>query len=97
MLNVMAGERFDWNKVEAQINELRAHVSELLKKLETAVGKEAEALRPKIKAAQDKLNELRGTSTEAWGDLKPGLQKAWEELHKSLNQAASRFKTRSKE
>ena len=71
---------------------LRAQIAELLKKLETAVGKEAEALRPKLKAAQEKLHELRGTSAEAWGDLKPGLQKAWEELYKSVNQAASRFK-----
>jgi chromosome segregation ATPase len=92
----MAGERFDWERLEAQINELRAQIAELLKKLETAVGKEAEALRPRLKAAQDKLNELRGTSAEAWGDLKPGLQKAWEELHKSVNQAASRFKARPK-
>jgi hypothetical protein len=93
----MSKERFDWAKVEAQINELRAHIAELLKKLETAVGKEAEALGPKLKAAQDRLNELKATSAEAWGDLKPGLQRAWEELHKSLNQAASRFKAPPKE
>ena len=71
----------DWTKVEAQFNELRARISELLGKLETAVGKEAEALRPQLKAAQVKLQELKETSAEAW-----------EELHKSLNQAASRFK-----
>ena len=79
--------------MEAQLNELRAQITELLRKLETAAEKEAEALRPKLKAAQDKLNELKATSAEAWGDLKPGLQKSWEELYKSLNQAASRFKT----
>jgi len=93
----MAEDRSHWTKVEAQIDELRVQIAELLRKLETAVGKEAEALRPKLRAAQERLNELRGTSVEAWGDLKPGLQKAWEELHKSLNQAASRFKTRPKE
>ena len=93
----MADKTFDWTKVEAQLNELRAQVSELLRKLETAVGKEADALRPNLKAAQDKLHELKETSAEAWEDLKPGLQKAWEELHKSLNQAASRFKTRPKQ
>ena len=93
----MADEKFDWTKVEAQVQVLRAQIAGLLRKLETAVGKEAEALRPKLRATQDKLNELRGTSAEAWEDLKPGLQKAWEELHKSVNQAASRFKTRPKE
>jgi ElaB/YqjD/DUF883 family membrane-anchored ribosome-binding protein len=91
-------EKFDRKKFEDQINELRTHISELLRKLDTAVGKEAEALRPKLKAAQKRLRELRQTSGEAWqADLKPGLEKAWEELHKSLNQAASRFKTRAKE
>jgi hypothetical protein len=93
----MADEKSDWKKAESQLNELRGQVRELLKTLNTAVGKEAEALRPKVKAAQDKLHELRGNSAEAWGDVKPGLKKAWEELYKSLNQAASRFKTRPKE
>jgi ElaB/YqjD/DUF883 family membrane-anchored ribosome-binding protein len=84
--------------LDEQINELRAQIGELLRKLDAAVGKEAEALRPKLKAAQEKLRELKQTSAEAWqADLQPGLEKAWEELHKSLNQAASRFKTRTKE
>jgi hypothetical protein len=96
MLTAMTNERFDWTKVEAQLNELRAQIAGLLQKLETAVGKEAEALLPKLKAAEDKLRELKGTSAEAWEDLKPGLNKAWDELHKSLSQAASRFKTRPK-
>ena len=90
-------EKFDWKKIDAQLAELRAEINELVKKLETAVGKEAEALRPKLKAAQQRLQELKQTSLEAWGDLKPGLGKAWEELHQSLNQAASRFKTRRKQ
>ena len=80
--------------MEAQLNELGKHIDELLAKLETAVGKEAEALRPRLKAAMEKLDQLKHTSGEAWEDLKPGLVKAWDELHKSLNQAASRFKTR---
>ena len=90
-------EQFDRKKLDQQLDELRAQISDLLKKLDTAVGKEAEALRPKLKAAQEKLQELKETSAVAWGDLKPGLERAWDELHKSLNQAASRFKTRPKE
>ena len=93
----MADEKFNRKTIESQLNELGAQIRELLSKLETAAGKEAEALRPKLKAAQEKLHELKQTSAEAWEDLKPGLGKAWEELHKSLNQAAARFKTRPKE
>ena len=94
MLLFMADQKTNREKLEAQLNELGTNINELLKKLETAVGKEAEALRPRLKAARKKLDELKGTSAEAWGDLKPGLGKAWDELHKSLNQAAARFKTR---
>jgi regulator of replication initiation timing len=94
----MSEHRFDRKKFDEQLNELRAQISDLLKRLDTAVGKEAEALRPKLKAAQERLRELKETSAEAWqADLRPGLEKAWEELHKSLNQAAARFKTRPKE
>jgi uncharacterized protein involved in exopolysaccharide biosynthesis len=93
----MTDKKFDRKAIDAQIEELRGQIHDLLKRLETAIGKEAEALRPKLKAAQERLRELKKTSAEAWGDLKPGLEKAWEELQKSLNQAASRFKTRAKE
>ena len=86
-------EKFDKKTLEQQLQELREHIADLVNRLETAVGKEADALRPKLKAAQEKLYELKQTSAEAWGDLKPGLEKAWDELQKSLSQAASRFKT----
>jgi len=84
--------------IDAQLDELRVQIRELLRKLDAAVGKEAEALRPRLRAAQEKLHELKQTSAEAWqADVKPGLEKAWEELNKSLNQAASRFKARHKQ
>ncbi len=89
----MTDQRTDWTRGEDRLNELRAQIGELLKKLENAVGTEAEALRPKLEAAHKKLCELKETTVEAWDDLKPGLQKAWEELHNALNQAASRFKS----
>ena len=79
--------------MERQLNELGAHINELLDKVGSSVDKEAAALRPKLKAAAEKLDELKHTSTEAWGDLKPGLEKAWTELQKSFNQAAARFKS----
>ena len=80
-------------KFEEQLNELQNQISELLRSLDTAIGKEAEALKPKLKVAQERFNDLTKTSAEAWtADVKPGLTKAWDELQKSLNQAATRFK-----
>jgi hypothetical protein len=93
----MSDEKSHHKTIDEQLDELKAQISELVRKLETAVGKEAEALRPKLKAAQARLLELKQTSAEAWEDLKPGLKKAWDELHSSLNQAASRFKTKPKQ
>ena len=81
--------------MEEQLHELQIQISELLKSLDTAIGKEAEALKPKLKVAQERFKDLTKTSSEAWTtDVKPGLTKAWDELHKSLNQAATRFKNR---
>ena len=75
-----------------QLNELRAEIAELMRKLETAIEAEAELLRPKLQAARERLDELAKTSVEAWGDLKPGLQRGWAEVQKSLIEAAARFK-----
>lgn len=90
----MSDSKFDRKTLEAQLQQLSAQIAELVNKLETAVGREAEALRPKLKAAQEQLQELKQRSAEAWDDLKPGMKKAWDELSKSLNQAATRFKNR---
>jgi ElaB/YqjD/DUF883 family membrane-anchored ribosome-binding protein len=90
-------EKFDRKNLENRMNELGKQVADLLRRLETAVDKEADALRPKLKAALDELNELRRTGADAWeADVKPSLKKAWNELHTSLNQAAARFKNRPK-
>jgi len=77
---------------EAQLNQLKAEIAEMARKMESGIEKEVEALKPRLKAAREKLDELSHTSKEAWGDLKPGLERAWAELHKSLNDAAARFK-----
>jgi hypothetical protein len=91
----MSDENPNRVKFEEQLNELRIQISELLKSLDTAVGKEAEAMKPKLKAAQERFNDMTKKSAEAWtADVKPGLAKAWDELQRSLNQAALRFKNR---
>jgi hypothetical protein len=84
----------DRKTIEARLEELRAQIHEILNRLETAGRQEAETLRPKLKGLQETLRELQQTSAEAWQDMKPGFAKAWDELQKSLNQAAARFKNR---
>ena len=90
----MSDDKGNRSKLDDQLSDLVAQINDLLRRLETAAEKEAELLRPKLKAAQERLLELQHTSAEAWGDMKPGIERAWDELQKSFNQAASRFKSR---
>jgi hypothetical protein len=90
----MSDDKGNRRNLDAQLADLLAQINDLVRRLETAAEREAEALRPKLKAAQERLAEIQQTSAEAWQDLKPGIEKAWDELQKSLNQAASRFKSR---
>ena len=69
----MADDKRNPRTLEEQLAELGAQISELMRKLENAAEKEAEALRPKLKAAQERLHELKQTSAEAWEDLKKAL------------------------
>ena len=89
-------EQSNRKTIEEQLKELGAEIADLLRRIESGVDKEVEALRPRLKVAREKFDELTKTSAEAWGDLKPGLGRAWNELHKSLNEAAARFKSDSK-
>ena len=78
--------------MENQINRMAGRIDDLLAQAESGVRRGCGHLPAHLKAARSKLDELRQESGEAWGDLKPGLQKAWKELRDSVEIAASRFK-----
>lgn len=91
------GSKKDYQqKLEAQFNELSAKINELLAKIEATTKREydkhAAELPEKLKAMRAKLKELKNESSEAWSDLRPGLEKAWVDLKESFAKAASRFK-----
>lgn len=88
----MADNESYTNKIEAELKQLAADIAEMMRRLEVGIDREVETLRPKLKAARERFDELAKTSEEAWGDLKPGLKRAWSEVQQSLNEAASRFK-----
>ena len=50
-----------------------------------------EHLRMKQEAAQQKLQELKGSGEEAWGELKVGLDKALEDLKEAFYRSKSKF------
>ena len=75
-----------------EIDKLKAVAGKAKTGLQGEYYKELEDLRCKQLAAQKKLHELKGSSGEAWGDLKTGIEGAWSILGDSLKLAASRFK-----
>ena len=85
-------------KLEARLDQWRAEIDKLEAKaveagadarieyrdqLETLRGKQAEARR--------KLSELDDATSDAWQDLKGGIERAWTDLGDAVKKATQRF------
>lgn len=86
-------------KVEAELRELGDRISELKKKSETVRGEALQELESKFqelkekqKAAEQKLNELRSSTAQAWQDAKTGLENAVGALKRSYDNILKNFK-----
>ena len=87
-------------KMAAQIKELAARLEEWKDKAAKAgaearaeMNKQAEALRPKLEAAQQKLKELQAAKGEAQEKLKDASEKAMAELKKTWESLKSKFES----
>jgi hypothetical protein len=49
------------------------------------------ALDEKLKLANERLAEAGKTTSKAWTDVKAGVNSAWEELSKALQEASNEF------
>jgi hypothetical protein len=49
-------------------------------------------LRAKESSMRTKLQELKTSGDDAWGDLQEGLDQSWNQVKDSFNKAAARFK-----
>jgi len=85
-------------RMAAQIKELAARLEEWKDKATKAgsearaeMNKQAEALRPKLEAAQQKLKELQAASGQAAEKLKEGTEKAMAELKKTWEAVKAKF------
>ncbi len=86
-------------KLQAQLDEwaleyekLKVRADKVKAEGQIEYQKELEELRSKQKVAQEKLDEIKAASGDAWEDLKTGLESSWDSLSASLKSAASRFK-----
>jgi chromosome segregation ATPase len=85
-------------KLEAQIKEWTAKLSELKAKADKA-GAEAKVhmhqqidqLRARTETAQQKLIEIKAASADTWEHLKAGSEKALEEMKKTWESIKSKF------
>lgn len=86
-------------KLDAQLNEWKAQLSQLKVKAENAQAdakihyyKTIDTLEEKRNAAKMKLHELKTAGDEAWEGLKTGAEKTWAEVKTTFHDAVSKFK-----
>ncbi len=87
------------DKLAAQLKEWSAKIDELESKANAAKAdvkagyeNQIKQLKDKQDAAKQRLQELKGSSTDAWDTLKAGAEKAWADLHNAVQAAKEKFK-----
>jgi len=87
------------DKLAAQLKEWSAKVDELESKanaakadMKTEYEKQIKQMKDKRDTAMQKLQELKGASTEAWDTLRAGSEVAWTELKNAVTAAKDKFK-----
>ena len=86
-------------KMKAKLDEWNADIAIIEAKAESAGAdmkikyhQKIDELKQQRQEATTKLVELQNSSDEAWGDIKAGLEKAWDSFGNAVNSALSRFK-----
>jgi uncharacterized coiled-coil DUF342 family protein len=86
------------DKMHAQIDKVDARIKELSAKARNAkadasieMKHKVDELRSKRKEIDKKMSSLRDASSDSWGDVKNGFERAWRELKSSVESAATRF------
>ncbi len=78
----------EWN---AEIDKLEAKARGARADIQANLDQRVTELRSKRAQIEQRLEELRHASEGAWGDMKAGLELAWESLSESLKSAWSHF------
>jgi len=78
----------EWN---AEIDKLEAKVDQADAEGRAALQKQIESLRGKRKETEEKLEEVKQTSGEAWKDVKVGLEVSARAMGEAVKSAVSRF------
>ena len=79
------------NELDAEIAKLREKGRNLKDKGKANWDQKMPELQAKRDAARAKLAEVRGSSAEAWKDLRKGAQSAYDDLDKAFRDASREF------
>lgn len=79
----------EWGK---EIDKLKVVADKAKTGLQGEYYKEIADLQSNKQAAQQKLDELKTSSGEAWEDLKGGIEISWDAMGNAIKSAISRFK-----
>lgn len=78
----------EWN---ADLDKLEARAQGMKANTKLALHSRIDELRAQRDAVREKLGELQHSSEDAWGDLKAGVELAWESMSEALRSAYSHF------
>lgn len=78
-----------WN---AEIDALSARAAAAQTDARGEYEKQLESLRARRDEAREKLAQLEAASESAWGDMKAGVELAWDVVTEAVRSATTRFK-----
>jgi uncharacterized coiled-coil DUF342 family protein len=97
--NIMKSREEYIDKLAAQLKEWSAKIDDLESKaratkgdVKTGYENHIRQLKDKRDAAMQKLQELKGASTDAWDTLKAGAETSWADLKNAVTAAKKKFK-----
>ena len=80
---------------EEILRQMQVKLDEYKQKIEefkAAFNRQVEELQAKQEAAEEKLSEFKSSSSDAWREMKEGLDQAVDDLAQACKDASSQFK-----
>jgi chromosome segregation ATPase len=85
-------------KMEGQLKEVTAKLADLMAKADKAKSDargqydaQIKSVKDRIQETQNRLQQLKSSSGDAWTTLKDGTEKAWGELRGAMDNALGKF------
>jgi len=87
-IDKLAAQLKEWS---AKIDELETKADAAKAEVKTGLEKQIRQLKEQQDVATNKLQELKGSSAEAWDTLKAGAETAWADLKNAVTAAKEKF------